>query len=204
MNKMTLNILLFLFPALLAHGQDKEKNIYEIGKPLTSCECNFENLFANWGPRFITNHDKFQLLSHEFVETLSDTGRIAFYTREIFGPGALSVRHESKMQGHYNQDVTEEIREARITPSHIIDIPQGLEKEAQLEFQKMSELMLRRLRVGDKVYAVKFNYEGTEQVAYAFCRPGENKVIFDNWAFYHLEELQSTTGRADEARIGVN
>jgi hypothetical protein len=68
----------------------------------------------------------------------------------------------------------------------------------------MSELMQRTLRVGDKVFAVKFKYEGTEQVAYAFCRPGENKVIFDNWSFYRLTELQSTTGRADEVRIGVN
>jgi hypothetical protein len=75
-----------------------------------------------------------------------------------------------------------------------------MEKEAKLKFQQRLELMMNHLYIGDKVYAVKFKYEGIEHVAYAFCRPGENKVIFDNWSFYRLEELYTTTGRAGEAR----
>jgi uncharacterized protein YbaR (Trm112 family) len=54
------------------------------GKPLVTCECNFENLFANWGPRFVTNCDSVELVSCKFVETLADyTGRIGFYAIKI-------------------------------------------------------------------------------------------------------------------------
>ncbi len=90
-----LSIISVLFFAVIRslYGQDENKNIYEIDKPLISCECNFENLFANWGSRFVTNHDSIKLISWNFVETLTDTARIHFYNRKYLATIDLLFSH---------------------------------------------------------------------------------------------------------------
>jgi hypothetical protein len=82
------------------------------------------------------------------------------------------------------------IREFRIFPN-MITIPPGKEKEAQLEFQRMKELFMEFIHVGDRVYEIKIKYVGLEYTAYAFCRPGENRVVLDNWKFMDMRDLSS-------------
>jgi hypothetical protein len=185
--KSLLFFLLFMF-SISALGQTPS-TIYEMGKPLTSCECNFENLFANWGPRFITNHDDIKPVSYSFVETLQDTGRVALYAEKLSDPELVSARSEGKSHGYGDEKTPGKMtHEFRIFPNKIT-IPAGKEKEAQLEFQRMKKLFMGHIHVGDKVFEIKIKYAGTEYTALAFCRPGENHVILDTWKFMETRDL---------------
>jgi hypothetical protein len=175
--------------SISAFGQT-DSTVYETGKPLTSCECNFENLFANWGARFVTNHDDIKLLSYSYIETLTDTGRVALYAEKLSDPETVSARGESWSHGSGDDTQWEMIHEFRIFPN-MVTIPPGKEKEAPLEFQRMKKLFMEFLHVGDKVFEIKIKYVGSEYAVYAFCRPGENRVVFDNWKFMDMRDLYS-------------
>lgn len=184
-------ILSFFFASISIYGQYGGKNIYEIGKPLDSCECNFENLFANFGPRFITNYDSIRLVSWEFVETFVDTTRINFYVDKIWAPGFVGFSASSSMRGYWDKETETQIRsyEFRIEPSPPIKIPQGMEREVEIEMRKLRPQFRELLQVGDKVFIIKLIYDDTEYIVDAYCRPGENKVFFDYAKFYEMEDL---------------
>jgi len=186
-NRIIIISLLFLAPFPII-GQNEDKNIFEIGKPLTSCDCNLENLFNNWGPQFITNHDSIQLISWNFLETLEDSSRISFYSSTLGTPQHSGFSAEQK--GSYSQigDSVKEVNEFRIHPSKI-EIPLGKENEYNQYILEAQIFFKSLLQFGDMVFEVKLKYVETEYTVYVYCRPGENKVFFDEGKFLSMKEL---------------
>ena len=170
------------------YSQYGGKNIYEIGKPLTSCDCNFENLFANFGPKFLTNHDSIQLISWNFDETMSDTLQINNFARKIFTPPFAMSEVGRRSASTWNvttqkRDKTNEFWIRYFAP----EAPMGMEKEFQLNSIKLQEGFKSLLKVGDKVYSIKLKYNNTEYELHAFCR--ENRIFYDLSSFMDTRDL---------------
>ena len=180
--------IIFLFVIIFVYGQYGEKNIYETGNPLTSCECNFENLFANFGPRFLTNHDSIRLISWRYVETLSDTVKINNYAQKVFTPPFAMSEAGSRFSNTWNVITQKEdrIKEFWIRFS-VPEAPPGMEKEFQLNCKELQEGVKSLLQVGDKVYSVKLKYGDNEYDVDAYCR--ENRIFYDLSNFRNMKDL---------------
>ena len=68
MKRSFLFSLICLAVALCANAQESNTTatLYSYGKPLDTCEANFENLFANV-PKFLHDGNSFDLLSFRYV-----------------------------------------------------------------------------------------------------------------------------------------
>ena len=73
MKRSLLFSLLCLFVALCANAQESSATatLYSYGKPLDTCEANFENLFANV-PKFLEDDGSLDLLSFHYVGVVKD------------------------------------------------------------------------------------------------------------------------------------
>lgn len=78
------------------HGQRKA-SIYELGNPVADCETNFENLFANWTFRHVTNADSYDLIKYSYVESITDSLKFNHYRNYFSGikPVCCSVQKKS-------------------------------------------------------------------------------------------------------------
>ncbi len=177
MKKQILCVFFIIAGNIIFVYSQEQKTIYETGRPLTSCECNFENLFANWGPRYVTNYDSLKLVSYHYVETLEDTARIAFYARKFSDRKGVFARTEGK--GAFHPDIQKTVSEFRIYPYFFKPRPDIPKEVALAEIRELQQHLRAFLHIGDKVFAVKFKYDGTEYVVDVFCRPGVNRIILD-------------------------
>lgn len=185
----------FLIASVALHGQvapdPKWENvtIYEYGDSLTSCECNFVNLFRNW-PKWITNHQETALLSYKYIETLKDSDLIEHHA-VIFNNWISLGRRISASYGEKgNADTTIYTRELYFYGEPMENIPKEIKKNPSKEalyrsewesnFKRMRESFRKTVHIGDKVYLVKLKIEGKKYDHYVVCRPGENKIVFDN------------------------
>ncbi|MDR1120804.1 MAG: hypothetical protein LBM08_07780 [Dysgonamonadaceae bacterium] len=165
---------------------DKRHNIsiYEHGTPLTSCECNFENLFRNWSI-WIRNAQETELLSFNYVETLEDSMRIAYYAglmniRIIERRGVNgfdSVAHwmewsfRPKPWKQYADSITASINDA--------DMKKRFYSDMKNNRKYMEKRFKTAVQTGDKVYLIKTRTHGIEYDDYVVCRPDTYKIIWD-------------------------
>ena len=178
-------------------GQYEGKNIFEIGKPVTSCERNFENLFANWGPRFVTNYDSIKLISWRFVETLTDeariNSRINFHLQKFYTSGFAGFSQSTRAWAGYSVETGySRGREFRIHPFYLEipqEIPQEIEYKLQLELQQRRDYFRTLFQIGDKVFEVKLTYDDTVYIVYVYSRPDEHGIFFDLAGFTQMREL---------------
>ena len=85
-------------------------------------------------------------------------------------------------------DSIKEGKEFRIHP-YLIEVPSGEESEYQLYLREIQNLFATKFCIGDKVFAVKLKYGDNEYTVDAYCRPGENKIIFDDARFFEMKDL---------------
>jgi hypothetical protein len=180
----------------LAYGQAHdslrtEVSIYEYGKPVTSCECNFENLLSNWN-RWIVNRDEIKLLSYQYVETLKDEARIARYAGKMYGNTSTTLLSSGgTTRSFYNE--TKGVPEYRFyytvdigTLDDLINRYKGIATKAQLFAEKAEmerifgikkEKYFETVHVGDKVYLLKFEVNEKACDYYVICNPTTKKVL---------------------------
>jgi hypothetical protein len=170
-------LFLFVIVNISIYGQ-KDETIYEFGKLVTSCESNFENLFQNWGPSFVTNYNEIELLSYEYVEMLLDTSRINYYADLFTDLDAFFPIISKK-----NHDIVE-LRIITIK-QYIDSIPDSDLKEQykKKELKNMLDFLKHNLKntiqVGDKVYLIKLKIKGVYAENHVFCSSKTNEIIFD-------------------------
>ncbi|WP_320167788.1 hypothetical protein [Mangrovibacterium marinum] len=208
MNKQALS-LVFLIISVIAYGQVAHEpkwdnvTIYEYGDSLTTCECNFENLFRNW-PKWVTNFQETELTSYEYVETLKDSIRIEYYAVLLNNWNILGRRISASHGEKGNADTTIYTRELYFYGEPMENIPEVIKKDPSKEalyllewesnFEKMRESLRKTVHIGDKVYLIKLKIEGKEYDHYVICRPGENKIVFDN-LFLGIDEIRDRIER---------
>ena len=196
--------LVFLIISVVAYGQvahdPKWDNvtIYEYGDSLTSCECNFENLFRNW-TKWVTNSQETELLSYKYVETLKDSSLIEYYAVLLNNWESLSRRISASYGEKGNADTTIYTRELYFYGEPMENIPEKIKKdpfkealyrsEWESKFKKMRESFRKTVQIGDKVYLIKLKIGGRKYDHYVICRPVENKIVFDN-LFLGIDEMR--------------
>ncbi|MDR2954701.1 MAG: hypothetical protein LBV43_06440 [Prevotella sp.] len=167
--------------------------LYEYGQPIESCDCNFENLFRNWTPQFITNAKDIKLISYEFVETLKEDN-IDYYVDWFIQPNGLG----SETYGNHNHNysfpndsvVNKEIKNTRyfhprFTSIKADNFPSTTDFEKIfIEVNKLvvsaKKIFREKIKIDDKVYLIRFEYGGQTLKNYVICNPETNKIIQDN------------------------
>jgi hypothetical protein len=203
MNRQILSIF-FLIIGTVCYGQiahdPKWDNvtIYEYGDSLTSCECNFENLFGNW-PKWVTNYQETELVSYKYVETLKDSSRIEYYAVLLNNWNILGRRISASHGEKGNADTTIYTRELYFYGEPLENIPEVIKKDPSKEplyrseweskFKEMRESFIKTVQIGDKVYLIKLKIESMEYDHSVICRPVENKIVFDN-LFLGIHEMR--------------
>ena len=187
--------LLFLIANFAVYGQVAHDprwdnlTIYQYGDSLASCECNFENLFRNW-PKWVTNDQETELLSYKYVETLEDSSQIELYSVLLNGWESLGGRISGSYGETGNADTTIYTRELYFYGEPMDNIPENIKKdpfkeplyrsEWEPKFKEMRESFRKTVQIGDKVYLIKLKIGGKKYNHHVICRPGEDKIVFDN------------------------
>ncbi|GCB37140.1 hypothetical protein [Bacteroides faecalis] len=204
MKKLQLMIVSFLLPftlqaqrstVLVQQTDTSIINIYEYGQPISSCECNFENLFRNWTTQFVTNAKDIELISYEFIERLSDNN-IDSYINLLTCPNVLaSAFHASNWTNTtFSEDSIIQKTEKRvryvlpqfytIEPGTVPSIPVIEHEKVLDELKKKAtlkkELIRKIVSTNDKVYLILFKYGGQTLKNYVICSSKTNRVICDN------------------------
>lgn len=162
--------LVFLIVSIETYGQVANDSrwdnvtIYEYGIPVTSCECNFENLFRNW-PKWVTNHQETELLSYKYVKALKDSSLIEYYAVLLNSWKSLVGRISASYGEKGNADTTVYTRELYFYGEPMENIPEVIKKDPSKEalyrsewesnFKKMRESFINTVHIDDKVYLIK-------------------------------------------------
>lgn len=168
--------------------------LYEFGEQLTNCDCNFENLFRNWTPQFISNSENIPLLSYHFVETVNDSDRINYYYDILTNLDVLVGRHgERNLYSKKELMETEEkvrviepyFRKESYANSPVFkSIPEHEKaefwKKVKQEIETMSKIARFSIKSGDQIYVVKFKFEGKIYDNYVVCDPEKKRITWDN------------------------
>ncbi len=164
----------------------KKISIYEYGIPITSCECNFENLLNNWN-KWVTNHEETMLLSYEYIEQLQDMERISHYANLMYNWNSTGF-NKSGNNGVKNGTYFREFNLVPVSFSEIIEnIPKEIVKDSvkmiaarhsiEEEIAGMRKNFLQNVQLGDKVYLLKFKTKTKIYDYYVVCLNENNKIV---------------------------
>jgi hypothetical protein len=172
-----------------------DKTIYEFGKPVTSCESNFENLFRNWGSSYVTNYTDIELLSYEYVEILSDTSRINYYADLFTALDAFSpIVSKSSSNSVETVELTVETIKQYMDAIDAIpdsDKKEQYKKEIENRLALFKNTFKNTVQVEDKVYLIKMKIKGIYTENHVFCSAKGNKIIWDR-LFLNLVRLKKS------------
>lgn len=166
--------------------------IYEYGIPLTSCECNFKNLFNNWN-KWITNYQEIEPLSYRYLTTLKNSADIKYYGGLLNGWSSLgrslSVSQSEEMDADtiiYNREIIFNFNPLNEIPNSIKSNPDSLDLyrsyiESILKYQK--DFFEKTVQINDKVFVIYFKNKGKVYKHHVICSHKNNKIIFDTLLF---------------------
>lgn len=112
--------------------------IYEHSDSLTSCGCNFKNLFRNW-PKWVTNYQETELLSYCYVEILNDSALIDYYSLLLNSWESLYPRISHSYTESGNADTTIYARELHFHGESPDNIREEVKKDPNKGFLYRSE-----------------------------------------------------------------
>jgi hypothetical protein len=152
-------------------GQDKDddlrSSIYQDGDSLTSCEINFKNLFANWGPDYADNYTDIEFLSYDYVETLIDSARVRHYADLIITPKMFNIQISGSRDNQHTQQEIHLIQDYLMLSSQNVKI---IMDQCKQKFENI-------INLGDKVFCIKLIMNGKLHDIHEVCSPQTNKVV---------------------------
>lgn len=171
--------------------RNPEATLYEFGQQITSCECNFENLYRNWTDRFITNFRETLILSYEYVETIMDSVRLNYYAMQsdtslIHSVGSTHSGHDIWKDSVF---VHQYIYAYRLFYAHTLgqEFQRMFSYESdslKMEYEEYREKILREhaqvIHIGDKVYMIKLFINKKLYNHYVVCNSQSHRIVFDN------------------------
>lgn len=180
-NLLFVLLLGLICPTVFCQEKQEGKSIFEIGKKITSCEDNFDNLFHNW-PKYVTNASDTELISYRMIETIEGADQINYYADWFTSmDDAWQVCHKSSYTSKNGIEKKEkyvyfltarEICESQPDASIAL---KGMKKE----METLKEGYKSRISEGDKVYAIKMKYKGKEHEQYVICNSKTKRVAVD-------------------------
>ena len=194
------NIILFLLLFICASTYSQEVrnqewdniSIYEYGILLTSCECNFKNLFNNWN-RSINNYQETELLSYKYLTTLKDSIDIKYYEDLLNGLSSLgrtlSVSTFQKMNADsiiYSRDIVFEFNPLSEMSDSIKGNPDSMASyysEIENIIKNQKSYFKKEVQMNDKVFVIYLKNKWGMHKHYVICSNKNNKIIFDTLFF---------------------
>ncbi|WP_291583517.1 hypothetical protein [Bacteroides sp.] len=171
-------VIIFFFISHTVSAQDSKTSIYEYGSEIQTCEDNFNNLFRNWTPNVVETANDLQLLSYEFVEELNTYRKIKRYTKWFSNPNTIG-NTDTRIR-YTKSSYSLETGKATSNYKQWMTIVRYGDKLSTKELKKLKDKVKSRIKIGDKVYTIKYKYEGIEHIAFTICCPLTNKVVWDN------------------------
>lgn len=160
-----------------------KKTVYNFYRQPVSCVDNLECLFEIWPVDQINNAKDIELVSYTSHGLIKDSLQINFYAKLMSQwdtPYLSKVGYQSGgQQGNHSESYI------TINTYHrmLEKVPQGevaLAKESiERELLNIRKLLLQTLKVGYRVFSIKFKYLGEEMNTCIFCDPDSHEVIFD-------------------------
>jgi hypothetical protein len=182
--------------------RDPSVTLYEFGQPVTSCDCNFQNLFRNWTPRFITNVHETQLLSYEYVETITDSIRLNHYVNiktsdRTFRPSGGGRSHyeyydyKEAISRKDNYETQQDTICVKLTFASRFFSPWTIDNEVQhapdslreryREFLKPNLMeAAQKIHIGDKIYLIKVQIKEQIYDHYVVCDSQNHQIVWDD------------------------
>ena len=146
-------LILSLVVSLCTYAQRQElsTNLFRYGKPLVSCDTNFDNLFANVA-KYLDNGDDLHMKSYECIGRVKNTRQARRLLRKNF---SIYPSWGTSSSSRVWQDSVRTVRESsfKLTPTNDVYL--------YLDTKKMArDIAAREIRVGDKIYRVCFTFGG--------------------------------------------
>ena len=171
-------VIIFFFISHTVSAQASKTSIYEYGSEIQTCEDNFNNLFRNWTPNIVETANDLQLLSYEFVEELNTSRKIKRDIKWFSNPHTIG--NTDTRISYTKSSYSLETGKATSIYKQWMTVVRYGDKLSTKELKKLKDNVKSRIKIGDKVYIIKYKYEGIEHTAFAICCPLTNKVVWDN------------------------
>ena len=156
--------------SITAQSKD-ETTLYQYGKPLKTCETNFENLFANL-PKYVDTGGALKLLSYKKVGAVRNERQVIRLTKKnyshypFFAVG-IGRRSRGHSDGH-SEDVHVE--------SYVCIRP--TDDMMLYNKDKIAEIVSQKVSPGDSIYLLRFTFLDENYKQYVFI-DSETKETID-------------------------
>ena len=162
----------------LVNAQEKETTtLYRYGKPLDTCEANFENLFANV-PKYLDNKEDLDLLSYKYVGIVKDASQARKFLKKNFSHYPQWVVATS-YQGY-------ESSSAGIRPIGK-SMVQLMPNSTTLSFLNIKEMIKtisnEYIIPGDSIYLLRFVYNMETFEQYIFVHSDTKELVTKGTVF---------------------
>ncbi|NDW19086.1 hypothetical protein D0T53_09190 [Dysgonomonas sp. 216] len=162
-------------------------NLYEYGKPIYSCDCNFKNLLNNWNVQYITNSHETELISYRFVRVIENSTQLNYWKNVLTGDKQLGGNIGSNISIKENGYDKSRIINHRFFYTWTVNMDRELEKGSFDESAYLiPSMFLDNVQVGDSVYAINaklrvntYEMYGNYQI-YVICSSKNKRVVWDN------------------------
>jgi hypothetical protein len=178
-------------------------SLYEFGQPITSCDCNFQNLFRNWTDQFISNLYDTRLVDckyagiiedsimlNQYAEKLTDKNVLRYRIGELdLAPLDTSVHIPTSGTRNFHTGTTQEnvekIAMQGMTPVQIAEkiVKKDMTPPSQIDtlyLQSWRAAFPQKVHIGDHVYMIYMKISGKDYINYAICSAQNHRVVWDN------------------------
>lgn len=166
--KKTLFIYMITLCYLSLSAQEKT-TLYRYGKPLETCETNFENLFSNFHK--YVKAESIDLLSYEYIGTVENAELAHKLVKKNLDHSPSWIVSSGERIAKQDSDVIERYSKLEI---------QLLAKEtiSKKEKKEMAKTIANEyIRPGDRIYLLRFVCDGKTFEQYVFIHPDTKEVV---------------------------
>ena len=164
--------------SMIAQSKD-EITLYQYGKPLKTCEANFENLFANL-PKYVDTGGALKLLSYKKVGAVRNKRQVMRLTKKNYshypffavGIGRRSREHSD---GH-SEDVHVE--------SYVCIRP--TDDMTLYNKEKIAKIVSQKVSPGDSIYLLRFTFLDETYKQYVFIDSDTKETIDEDFFGFNI------------------
>ena len=156
------------------YEKTNRKTLYNLNKKPCSCADNMENLFYNWVTENIANASYLQLISFTHLGTIQDNAEINDYADLMTQWDAPFANTGGRQEYGRLKIPQNDIYFSVFSYKKILNsLPQEQKEQAKEalanELEQIKMNIKNSIKIGDKIYSVRFKYLDETMTGYIFC-----------------------------------